>query len=262
MTRPARLITIRQRRPRFFALLLSAAFIAGCAHHSVISSVPSTPQPVPEPAPPAKNPTGNPPPRSAPRTRPAPPANPVAGAYAEQGVASWYGAPFDGRRAADGEIFDMNQLVAAHRTLPFGSIVRVTNLNNGRYTNVRIIDRGPFVEGRVIDLALAAARALDMVATGTAPVRIELVSGQSPDAGEFTIQVGAFADRSNAERLRGRLLTRYQPIFIQEFDAPSGHFYRVRVGRVPTTDAAQQLAAQLHTADGFETFVVRLDQPN
>jgi len=168
--------------------------------------------------------------------------------------------PFHGRRAANGEIFDMNTLVAAHRTLPFGSILRVTNLNNGRQIEVRVIDRGPFVGDRVLDLARAAAVGLDMIGTGTAPVRIELLSGPSPVVGDFTVQVGAFSDRTNAERLRERLLARYQPVFIQDFDAPNGHFYRVRVGRVANPDAAQQLAAQLRNADGFETFVMRLDQ--
>ena len=177
----------------------------------------------------------------------------------EQGTASWYGIPFNGRRAANGEIFDMNTLVAAHRTLPFGSILRVTNLNNGREVQVRVIDRGPFVGDRILDLARAAAVSIDMIGTGTAPVRIELLSGPSPAGGEFTVQVGAFSDRANAERLRDRLLAAYQPIYIQDSETPTGHFYRVRVGRVPNPEAAQQLAAQLRASDGFQTFVMRLD---
>jgi rare lipoprotein A len=182
--------------------------------------------------------------------------------FIEEGTASWYGVPFHGRRAADGEIFDMNSLVAAHRTLPFGSILRVTNLNNGREVQVRVIDRGPFVGDRILDLARAAAVALDMIGTGTAPVRIELLSGPAPAVGDFTVQVGAFTDRSNAERLRESLLPRYQPVFIQDDVAPAGHFYRVRVGQVSSADAAQQLADQLKTSEGFpQTFVMRLDQP-
>jgi rare lipoprotein A len=181
--------------------------------------------------------------------------------FVEEGTASWYGIPFHGRRAANGEIFDMNSLVAAHRTLPFGSILRVTNLNNGREVQVRVIDRGPFVGDRILDLARAAAVSLDMIGTGTAPVRIELLSGSNPAVGEFTVQIGAFADRGNAERLRDRLLPYYQPIFIQDYDAPTGHFYRVRVGRMPTPEAAQRLAAQLKDSDGFQTFVMRLDAP-
>jgi cell division septation protein DedD len=93
-------------------------------------------------------------------------------------------------------------------------------------------------------------------------VRIELLSGPSLAVGDFTVQIGAFSDRDNAERLRDRLLVRYQPIFIQDLDAPNGHFYRVRVGRVASPDAAQQLAAQLRDSDGFQTFVMRLDQVN
>jgi rare lipoprotein A len=186
----------------------------------------------------------------------------VPGIYVEQGMASWYGIPFHGRRAANGEIFDMNTLVAAHRTLPFGSILRVTNLNNGRDVEVRVIDRGPFVGERILDLARAAAVSLDMLGTGTAPVRIELLSGPSPAGGEFTVQIGAFTDRANADRLRERLLTHYQPIFVQDYEVPGGHFYRVRVGAVSTPDAAQQLARQLNESDGFQTFVLRLDQPN
>jgi rare lipoprotein A len=230
------------RRFPLVAVALAVAFGAnGCAGRRLLaSSIPPPPASEPIPSPPRPTPL-------------------VPGSYAEQGVASWYGVPFHGRRAASGEIFDMNTLVAAHRTLPFGSFVRVTNLNNGKQADVRIIDRGPFVEGRVLDLAHAAAVALGMIGTGTAPVRIELLSAPGPLTGEFTVQIGAFADRSNAERLRDRLLVRYQTILIQEYDAPSGHFYRVRVGRVPSPDAAQQLAQQLRDADGFQTFVVRLD---
>jgi peptidoglycan lytic transglycosylase len=233
------------RRFACVAFALVAAYAAnGCAgRHPLASSIPPPPEPSAFPASPSL-----------------PSAPLVPGVYAEQGVASWYGVPFHGRRAANGEIFDMNTMVAAHRTLPFGSFVRVTNLNNGKQTDVRIIDRGPFVEGRVLDLAHAAAVALGMIGTGTAPVRIELVSAPGPLTGEFTVQIGAFADRGNAERLRDRLLFRYQTILIQEYDSPAGHFYRVRVGRVSSPDAAQRLAQQLRDGDGFQTFVMRLDQ--
>jgi len=181
--------------------------------------------------------------------------------FVEEGTASWYGEPFHGRRAADGEIFDMNSLVAAHRTLPFGSILKVTNLDNGREVQVRVIDRGPFVSNRILDLAHAAASALGMIGAGTARVRIELVSGPNPDAGEFTVQVGAFSDRANAERVRDSLSTRHQPVLIQEYGTAKGHFYRVRVGREPSLEAAQQLAADLKSSDGFQAFVIRLDPP-
>jgi rare lipoprotein A len=199
-----------------------------------------------------------------PAPSPAPGTSPVAPApayaYVEQGTASWYGIPFDGRRAADGEFFDMRLPVAAHRTLPFGSIVRVTNLNNGLQTEVRIIDRGPFVAGRIIDLSLAAARTLNLVGTGTAPVRIELLSSPVPLAGAFAVQVGAFTLRDNAESLRMRLASRYMPIVIDEADLPGGHFFRVRVGRVTTPEAAGRLATRLAGEGGLQAFVIRLDE--
>jgi peptidoglycan lytic transglycosylase len=198
-------------------------------------------------------------PPAAATSRGAPPAV-APGTYVEQGVASWYGVPFNGRKSSSGETFDMNQFVAAHRTLPFGSVVRVTNLNNGMHTEVRIIDRGPFVEGRTIDLSLAAAHAIDMVGTGVAPVRLELISSPSPLNGAFSVQVGAFQQRQNADRLQADLSRRY-PVIVQDYDAPAGHFYRVRVGRLATQQTAERLAAQLARERGFHTFVVRLDDP-
>jgi rare lipoprotein A len=246
----------------FISALFAVLFVAGCAGRRPVSSAPPTPpatQQPQTPAAPAKPPVAS----NAPEAPPTRSAPFVPGIFVQEGTASWYGVPFNGRRAADGEIFDMNSLVAAHRTLPFGSILRVTNLNNGRDVQVRVIDRGPFVGDRILDLARAAAVALDMIGTGTARVRIELLSGPVAPAGDFTVQVGAFADRANAEHLRDRLLARYQPIFIQEDDTPTGHFYRLRVGRVATPDAAQQLAMRLQDSEGIQqTFVMRLDQPN
>jgi rare lipoprotein A len=165
------------------ALILAICFSAGCAHRAATPNVPPPPVPA-STQPPASTAGGA---SSAPSTpaarkpRKSSPQAPAAGSeggagYVEEGVASWYGFPFQGRRASDGEIYDMNQMTAAHRTLPFNTIVRVTNLNNGMQTEVRIIDRGPFVEGRIIDLSLAAAKAIDMVGTGTAPVRLEMIS--------------------------------------------------------------------------------------
>lgn len=175
-------------------------------------------------------------------------------------MASWYGLPFNGRRSANGEVYDMYKLTAAHRTLPFDTMVRVTNMSNGLHADVRITDRGPFVEDRVIDLSLGAARALGMVGPGTAMVKIEVLGGAPADAGSFTVQIGAFSDRANAEKLRRQLLSKYAPIFIQDFDLPTGKFYRVRVGSVPSVTAAQDLAAKLSTESGFRTFIVRLDE--
>jgi len=179
--------------------------------------------------------------------------------YTEEGNASWYGNPFHGRRASNGEVYDMYKLTAAHRTLPFETMVRVTNLNNGKSTTVRITDRGPFVGNRIIDLSLAAAREIESVGPGVVPVRIEVLGNVDVTAGFFTVQVGAFKDRGNAERLRDRLALSYTPIFIQQYDSPEGTFYRLRVGKVSGEDAANELAEQLRSKEGFTTLVFRLD---
>ena len=154
----------------------------------------------------------------------------------------------------------MYKLTAAHRTLPFETMVRVTNLNNGKSTTVRITDRGPFVDNRIIDLSLAAAREIDLVGPGVAPVRVEVLGNVDPTVGLFTVQVGAFRDRGNAERLRDRLGISYAPILIQQYDSPDGLLYRVRVGKIAGEDAARQFSDQLRAREGFMPFVVRLDQ--
>ena len=182
------------------------------------------------------------------------------GLYVEDGVASWYGIPFNGHRTSNGEIYDMHDMTAAHRTLPFGALVRVTNMDNGRQTEVRVNDRGPFVGNRIIDLSLAAAQAIEMVGPGTARVRLEMMSGPNPREGFFGVQVGAFSVQENADRLRAQLSERYSAVTVVPVNLPNGLFYRVRVGRLPTEAAARVLADQLHSREQFVTFVVRLDE--
>jgi len=233
-------VTRRRALRALLVLLFLSCATVGCAHPRPRSSR----APVPSPT--------NPP------TRPAPtPVTP--GSFVEQGVASWYGVPYHGRRAANGEIYDMYKLTAAHRTLPFESVVRVTNLKNGRKLEVRITDRGPFVDDRVIDLSLAAARDLDMVASGVVPVRLDLVAAVSPLTGRFALQVGAFQNRENAVQLRDRLAKRFPPVLIREYDSPNGLLYRVFAGRVPGEAAARQLAEQLRREEGLSSFIIRLD---
>jgi rare lipoprotein A len=180
----------------------------------------------------------------------------------EKGMASWYGVPYHGRRASDGEIYDMYKFTAAHRTLPFNTVVRVTNLTNDKQVDLRIIDRGPFVDDRIIDLSLAGARAIDMVGPGTARVKVEIISApgnESVTAGKFAVQVGAFAERANAERLREKLAADYEHISIQDTTGPTGRLFRVRVGSEPNENAAQKLGNKLSGVTGMHTFVVRLD---
>jgi len=193
------------------------------------------------------------------RSRPADNAAPI---YTEEGNASWYGAPFHGRKASNGEIYDMNKLTAAHRTLPFDSMVRVTNLSNGKTTTVRITDRGPFVDNRIIDLSRAAAQEIESIGPGIVPVRIEVLSGPDPAAGFFTVQVGAFKEKGNADRLKERLSTDYSPIYIQQVVVEDGAFYRVRVGRVSGEQEAQRLGDALREKEGFKPMVLRIDDQN
>jgi rare lipoprotein A len=126
-------------------------------------------------------------------------------ARAEEGLASWYGGKFQGRRTANGEIFDTNLFTAAHKTLPFGTYVRVTNVETGQSTIVRINDRGPFVPGRIIDLSRAAATAIGLTGAGVARVRLEIVppGKDTPPAPRrsYTIQLGAFRTKSYADAL-------------------------------------------------------------
>jgi rare lipoprotein A len=179
--------------------------------------------------------------------------------YTEEGYASWYGDPYHGRRAANGEIYDKNKLTAAHLTLPFGTRTQVTNLENNRSVEVRITDRGPFVKGRIIDLSQEAARQIRMIGAGTALVRLEVLAvGNAPAAGSYAVQVGAFRERSAAERLQQSLRDRYVGAFVEPYQSSEGVFYRVRVGPRPSVEDARRLATQLGN-ENLPAFVVRLN---
>lgn len=196
--------------------------------------------------------------------------------YTEVGTASWYGPNFHGKRTADGEVYNMYDHTAASKTLPFNTMVRVINLNNGRSTVVRINDRGPFVKNRIIDLSYAAAKDLGMIGTGTAPVKI-VVLGKSygnytqstitaPKAEEvatrktvsnnggvysdyndrevFVIQFGAFRRLYNAIRLRDRLSKYFRGIYISEKIVNGERFYRVVLGAFDSKDKALDYATR------------------
>lgn len=164
--------------------------------------------------------------------------------YRESGGASWYGPGFHGRITASGERFNTNDLTAAHKTLPFGTRVQVTNTANGKSVVVRINDRGPFVKGRIIDLSRAAAELLDMLESGTAQVTVEELNGTAvteavpkPDNNRSSdsrksIQVASFGNRNNAERLKLRL----NGAGIQAEINQAGSFYRVVIPGVNRED--------------------------
>ena len=186
-------------------------------------------------------------------------AQPVGAA--ETGIASWYGHPYHGRRAANGEVYDMEQMTAAHRTLPFGTWVRVLNLTNQKTADVRITDRGPFIDQRIIDLSHAAARAIEMIGPGTARVRVVII--QPPKQAEpalFAVQTGAFRDRNNAERMREEMERKYGSARLV-LRQGNPEVWRVLVGTEPTEERAAGLVERLR-ADGAkrsDAFVVRLD---
>jgi len=187
-----------------------------------------------------------------------PPIAPVPGAV-EFGIASWYGYPYHGRRAANGEVYDMEKLTAAHRTLPFDCWVEVLNLTNDKSVQVRITDRGPFVDGRIIDLSRAAARQIDMIGPGTTQVRLQVIEPpKSPPAeNAFAVQVGAFQDRGNAERLAEDMKNRFGESRLVLRDG-SPRLWRVVVGHVQSMEEANALADRIRSEIGA-AFVVRLD---
>jgi rare lipoprotein A len=178
----------------------------------------------------------------------------------ERGIASWYGYPYHGRPAANGEIYDMEKLTAAHRTLPFGTWVEVRNLENNKVVTVRITDRGPFVHGRIIDLSRAAAMQIGMLGPGLAKVRLRVVTPpqELPAVNLYAVQVGAFQDQRRAERLRRDLEKEYGEARLV-LRAAATPLWRVLVGAEPTLEAANGLAERLRAA-GRDVFVVRLDE--
>ena len=247
------------------ALPLLALFAAACAHGP---QRPERPEPATGGNPAGAGPAGLP--RDEPRARLGnPPFYEVAGrryvvldsaaGFVERGVASWYGPTFHGGRTATGETYDMNAMTGAHPTLPLPTWVQVTNLQNGRSVVVRLNDRGPFSNNRIIDLSRAAAEQLDMIRAGTAMVEVRSLAGGSsppaPDAAaqpvvtRFFAQAGAFADEDNARRLAERLRdARVGEVAISETGGDDRRLWRVRVGPVASIDEFDALIERLRQA--------------
>lgn len=197
------------------------------------------------------------------RTAPPPPiilprdARPI---YVETGLASWYGGPYHNRRAANGEIYDMHALTAAHRTLPLNSLVRVTNLQTGHSVAVRITDRGPFREDRIIDLSAAAAKAIDVWRSGVARVKVEVMEAPAPidQGGRWAVQIGGFDQEGEARKVQDKLSRRYHSAKVLAFSSPVGDWWvRVRV----LGDDRQRAEEVAHSAPAPHdlVFLVRLD---
>lgn len=234
-------------------LAAGAMLLSGCSHRAARVSVPPPPS-LPESAPSTS--TGTEANIPAPRP-PRPEPQPV---FEQTGLASWYGPPYHNRRASDGEIYNMNALTAAHRTLPLGSIVRVTNVKTDHSVVVRITDRGPFITGRIIDLSLAAAKAVDVWRPGIAMVRLEVLRTPSPlsHGGRWAVQIGGFDDQEAATELRDHLARRYHTARVHEFASPTGNWWlQVRV-LADDKARAEEVARDTHTPEGA-VFLVRLD---
>jgi rare lipoprotein A len=190
--------------------------------------------------------------------------------YRERGVASWYGKKFHGKKTSNGERYDMYAMSAAHKTLPLPCYVRVRNLHNGRAVIVRVNDRGPFLENRLIDLSYAAAGKLDILARGTGLVEVEAINLDEPPIGRVAseppvripqvfVQVGAFAARENAEKLRARLeAADLKPVRIFSEHQDEGTLYRVRIGPLASTEESDGVIARAAQA-GIANAVIAVE---
>jgi len=179
--------------------------------------------------------------------------------WTQTGVASWYGPPYHNRQAANGDIYDMHAMTAAHKTLPMNSLVRVTNLKTSATAIVRINDRGPFIGDRIIDLSEAAAKATDVWRQGLATVRVDVLMAPVPieTGGRWCVQVGAFTEQQDAIKLKEKLLRRYQSAQVLQFKGPTGYWVRIRPLN-EDKDRAEEIANLINVKEGG-VFLVRLD---
>jgi rare lipoprotein A len=235
---------IRNPKSEIVFLGILLVLLTGCAHRGVE-------QPTVRPAAPEPKPTTTTP-------APTPTVEPVEEGWMEKGIASWYGEPYHGRRTASGEVYDMHQLTAAHKTLAFGSVVKVTRRDTGADVKVRINDRGPFIEGRIIDLSFAAAKKIGLDHDGVAPVKIKVVGNEKapqprpPRAEEpadcFWVQVGAFGDPGNARRAEAELERNgEEAVMLEGVDG----LWRVRIGPFDKEKLAEK--ARIRVSDAWPT---------
>jgi len=259
------------RLPRLLLVAsASLALLTGCARHKQARvEVPPPPPPAAEP-----QPHGAPPAGSSTTAKPPADASPAESAQdeiisipanaqplsTETGKASWYGAPYHNRTGSNGKVYNMHAMTAAHRTLPLGSIVRVTNVKTGQSALLRITDRGPFVEGRILDLSYAAAKKLDVWQPGIANVKVEVMQTPSSPAtgGRWAVQIGSFENQKKASEVADHLSRRYHSAKVAKFASPVGDWW-VRV-RVLNDDRkrAEDLVRETETTTGA-VYLVRLD---
>ena len=198
---------------------------------------------------------------------------PSADGFEQFGLASWYGNPFHGRKTSNGETYNMHQMTAAHKTLPMNTRLLVKNLSNGKEAVVRVNDRGPFVKGRIIDLSHEAARELGVIEKGTARVKItamgeamtfkqgentveRFLPHQDFRHGEFFVQIGSFANKENAQRLKDKMVAWGRKTVIQTWQGPDKIFYRVQVRAGTELEHANRTERALTEAGYPGAFVV------
>ena len=186
--------------------------------------------------------------------------------FKQKGIASWYGPKFHGKKTSSGEIYDMYAMSAAHKTLPLPSYLEVKNLENGNKIIVRVNDRGPFHDNRIVDLSYTAAIRLDMIAKGTALVEIRAIDPRTHKGGgapvevrprtpgenavlDFYIQVGVFSDFNNAERLKDKLLALDTPIRLEETTLNGDAAFRVKIGPLNNIEVADEIVSRLGLFD-------------
>ncbi|HEX3662482.1 MAG TPA: septal ring lytic transglycosylase RlpA family protein [Acidobacteriaceae bacterium] len=247
------------RRFSFFATgSLLVLLAAGCAHKQRVAYVPP-PAPAPLETAPSPAPPGTPGPAAAPTSADDAFVETHRPIYTETGVASWYGPPYHNRIGANGMVYDENQLSAANRTLPMGSLIRVVNVKTGQSAVMRITDRGPFVAGRILDLSVAAAKAVGLWRPGIGEVRIDVFSTPKPmdEGGRWCVQIGAFSHAGAAKHLQSELDRDYPGANVIEFQGPTGFWVRIRPENDDRT-IATEIAQRLKPSEG-EAWLVRLD---
>jgi rare lipoprotein A len=259
-----------------WALLpLAVLFASGCGHHVNVSQLPpqqTAPAPVATPPPtPAVSPSPDGAiPRRIPIT-PVPPGGVSADDLAyiqshkpiltEEGMATWYSAPYKGRKAANGQVFNDYALTAAHRTLPMGSLIEVTNLQTGQTSAMRITDRGPFVDDRILDLTIASAKATGVYRAGLARVRLDVYQAPKPieTGGRWCVQIGAFKSEHKAKKLKDQLLHKYPESNVIEFPGQDSYWVRIRP-QGDNRQEAESIVRHLRTKEAdAEPFLTRLD---
>lgn len=255
-------------RLAWLAVPLFALF--GCGHHRTTSVAPTPSELAPIPPPSrASNPTYAPRPSSRIPITPAPPGGVNADdmefvathtpILTQEGLATWYTAPYKGRKSANGQVFSDDAMTAAHRTLPMGSLVVVTNLKTGQSAVMRITDRGPFVEDRILDLTMAAAKAIGLYRIGMTQVRMDVYQTPKPidSGGRWCVQIGAFHNEHEALKLKAQLIRKYSDANVIEFPGTDSYWVRIR----PEGDdrkIAESIARHLQPSEG-EAYLTRLD---